>query len=204
MKNAATLACALLAGALLCGPAQAQASDEKKAAPPVDQKAMMEAFAKMGAVGENHKLLAGMAGEWTMRTKMWMAPEQPPEETTGSVSSRMILGGRYLHALHNGSFMGQPFEGVSVTGYDNLTQRFVSTWSDSMSTGIYYQTGTYDPATKTFTYRGEVPDPLAGGAIAPVRTTTRVLDADTFVFEWYETHDGAEARTMEVTYTRKK
>lgn len=197
------LAGVLVAGALFTAPLLAQTKDAKPGAPP-DEKAMMEAFAKMGAVGENHKLLATMAGEWTHETKMWMAPGQPPEVSSGTVHAVMEMGGRYLHSLHKGSAIGQPFEGVATTGYDNLTGKFVSTWIDSMSTGIFYQTGTYDAAKKTFTYHGEMPDPMAPATILKVRTTTRLADADTFVFEWYETHEGQEARTLEVTYKRKK
>jgi hypothetical protein len=192
----------LLAGVLTAGPALGQAPEAKP--PAVDQAALLEVFAKLGAVGDNHKLLAGMAGEWTMHTKMWMDPAQPPQESSGSVSAKMIMGGRYLQAAHTSTMMSQPFEGVSLTAYDNLTRKFVATWVDSMSTGIFYQTGSYDPATRTFTYTSEMPDPMTPGKMLPVRTTTRLVDADTYVFEWYETHDGREARTMEITYKRKK
>ncbi len=194
----------VLAAAVCAAPFAAQAADAKSAAPAPDEKAMMEAFEKMAAVGENHKLLAGLAGEWTTLTKMWMAPGQPPQESAGSASAIMTMGGRYLHSRHSGVVMGMPFEGVATIGYDNLTGRFVSTWADNMSTGILYETGSYDAATKTFTYHGQTTDPMAPGTPVPLRTTTRLVDADTYVFEWYETHDGHEARTLEVTYKRKK
>lgn len=186
---------------VLCGaPLGARAAD----APAPDEKAMMEAFAKMAAVGDNHKLLASLAGEWSTVSKMWMDPTQPAQESAGTASAVMTMGGRYLHSQHKGIVMGMPFEGLAITGYDNLTGKFVSTWADNMSTAIFFQTGTYDAATKTFTYRGESADPMAPGKPLPVRTTTRLVDADTFVFEWFETHDGREARTIEVTYKRKK
>ncbi len=194
----------LLATALTAVAVDASAADAKGAAPAPDQKAMMEAFEKMAAVGENHKLLATLVGEWTTVSKMWMDPTQPPMESAGTVSAMMTMGGRYLHSLHKGLVMGQPFEGVATTGYDNLTGQFVSTWADNMATGIFYQMGTYDAAKKIFTYEGKTPDPMAGGKLMRVRTTTRLVDADTYVFEWFETHDGQEARTLEVTYRRKK
>lgn len=196
---------AMLWAVVLCAaPLGARAVDHHAAAPAPDEKAMMEAFAQMAVVGDNHKLLAGMAGEWSTVSKMWMDPTQPPQESSGTASAVMTMGGRYLHSLHKGLVMGMPFEGAATTGYDNLTGKFVSTWADNMSTGIFFQTGSYDAATKTFTYRGESRDPMAPGKPLAVRTTTRLVDADTFVFEWFETHDGREARTIEVTYKRKK
>lgn len=193
--------CAVLVGAACLAPAAAHAGEEK---PGAEQQAMMEAFAKMAAVGDNHKLLASMAGEWTFENKMWMDPSQPPQVTGGTASNEMTFGGRYLHSRQVGAFMGQTFEGVGISAYDNLKQQFVSIWSDNMSTGIYYQTGSYDPATKTITYHGETPDPMAPGTLTKIRSTTRLVDADTFVFDWYETREGQEVRTMEITYKRKK
>ncbi len=191
-----------LAGALWAAPLLAH--DPKEKAPAMDEKAMMEAFAKMAAVGENHTLLAGMAGEWTSVTKMWMAPGQPPQESPGTTVNTMIMGGRYLHSVHKSTVMGQPFEGIGTTAYDNLSGQFIGTWFDSMSTGIFVQTGKYDAATRTFTYRGQTQDPMSPATLVPVRSTLRLADADTHVFEWYETRDGHEARTMEIVYKRKK
>jgi len=55
--------------------------------------------------------------------------------------------------------MGMPFEGIGINGYDNLKKKFVSTWIDNMGTMIVMSTGTFDPATKTFTYMGEMDNP---------------------------------------------
>ena len=45
-----------------------------------------------------------------------------------------------------------PFEGMGIVGYDNLLKKFVSVWIDNMGTGLMPGTGTYDAATKTYTY----------------------------------------------------
>jgi hypothetical protein len=193
-----------LAGVLAAAPLRAQSGDAKSAPPAMDEQAMAEAFARMAAVGDNHKLLSGLVGEWTSVTKMWMAPGQPPQESTGTASNTLIMGGRYLQSVHKSVVMGMPFEGLGTTAYDNLTGSFVSTWVDNMSTGIFYQTGSYDAASRTFVYRGEMADPMAPAKRLPVRTTLRLVNADTYAFEWYESHDGHEARTLEVTYKRKK
>ena len=196
----------VLAGcALLAGPALAQ---EKKAGGPpqmsAEEKATMEAFAKMAAVGENHKLLGYMLGDWITANKMWMQPGAPPMESLGTCSSKPAMGGRYILSEHKGMVMGQPFEGVATTGYDNTTGKFVATWMDNMSTGIMLTTGSYDPASKSFTYLSEMPDPMQPKVVVKVREVFKLVDKDKHMLEWYETRDGKEAKTMEVTYTRKK
>jgi len=58
--------------------------------------------------------------------------------------------------------------------------------------------------TKTFTVYSARDDMMAPGKKVKVREVIRVLDKDKHVFEWFETRDGKESKTMEITYTRKK
>ena len=37
--------------------------------------------------------------------------------------------------------MGKTFEGVGLTGYDNQTKKYTSTWMDSMSTTLHVMEG---------------------------------------------------------------
>jgi hypothetical protein len=71
--------------------------------------------------------------------------------------------------------MGQPFHGIGFTGYDNLKKKYVMSWMDNAATGIMYSEGTYDPATKTFTYVGECPD-VMNGKYARSRTVDKMID----------------------------
>jgi Protein of unknown function (DUF1579) len=207
LLSAAAVTCSLLlAPGFAHGAAAKPAAAKTKAAPAApDEKTMMEAMQRMGAVGENQKRLETLVGEWTTETKMWMAPGQPPMSSPGTNSNRMLMGGRYLQSTFKGDAMGEVFEGLGTMGYDNLSGKYVTTWFDSMTTGIFYTTGAYDPATKTITTHGSTPDPIAPKTLLKVRTTTRFVDADTYVFEWYETHGlGKEAKTLEVSYKRTK
>ena len=185
-----------------CGSALAQQG--QPGAPSAEEKAMMEAFDRMAKVGDNHKLLGAMAGEWNTVVRSWMKPGAEPMESKGVSSDRPVMGGRYIQTDFKGDFMGQPFQGFGMSGYDNVTGKFWSTWSDSMSTGVMHVRGTYDAASKPFTYRGEMPDPMKAGALVKFRETVKIVDADKHVFEMYETHEGVETKTMEITYTRKK
>ena len=195
------LCCLLLFGCVLSLPLLAE--DAPKAPSPEEQ-AMMEAYEKMGKVGEQHRQLAAMVGNWTYENTMWMDPAAPPEVSSGSSESKAIWDGRYIETLFHGDYNGQPFEGRSITGFDNLKEKYVSTWIDSMSTSIFISYGEHDAASNATTYRGEMDDPMKPGKITPVRQVYRWTDADHHVFEWYETHDGAERKTMEIKYTRKQ
>lgn len=171
-------------------------------------------MAKMMALaqpGEQHKLLAPLVGNWDYTSKMWMAPGMPPMEAKGKVVREAVLGGRYFIA-HASSPMEMPgadgkmekfdFKGMSVDGYDNVKEKFVSTWIDNMGTGIMVSQGTYDPASKTFTYHGTME--MLPGMKSEMRETIKIVDADHHTFSFYETRGGKEALTMELNYTRQK
>ena len=51
--------------------------------------------------------------------------------------------------------MEMSFKGMAIEGHDDVQQKFVSTWIDNMGTSIIMSEGTYDPSTRTFTYRYE-------------------------------------------------
>ena len=178
------------------------AQDKGKPAQDPKTEAMMAAYKKAGAVTENHRILDAFTGEWTTTSKMWMDPAAPAMESTGTASAKPIFDGRFVQAEHRGIMMGENYVGIATTGYDNLKQKYVSTYIENGATAITFAEGTYDRGTKTFTFSGQMDDPQ-GGAKIPFRFTERLVDKDKIAFEWYETREGKEAKGMELTYTRK-
>jgi len=168
-----------------------------------DMQAMMDVYKKLGTPGVPHKLLASMAGSWTVKIKSWCEPDKPPMESTGACEQKMVLGGRFLHQEFTGEMMGSPFTGIGLNGYDNHTKKYVSTWMDSMGTAILFFEGTASADGKTITQESRYDDPVKG----PMkwRSVTRILDDNTHVFEMYGTDkSGKEEKMMEITYTRKR
>jgi hypothetical protein len=187
--------------------AQTQPKQKPSAVPAkmgAEQQAMMEAMQKAGAIGPQHKQLQAMVGDWTYAMKFWMDPAAPPEESTGTTTYRSLMDGRYVQHEHKGMSMGMPFHGIGLLGYDNVTKQFQGHFFENMSTGQMLMNGTYDAGTKTYTFRGDMDDMMKPGTKVKVRETVRVTDANTHVLEWYETRGGKEAKTMEITYKRKK
>ena len=122
---------------------------EKKPAKEMDPQAMMEVWKKLSMPGEPHKLFASLAGSWTTTTKEWMEPGKPPSESSGTAEMKMLLDGRFLYQEYNAQMMGQPFSGVGIDAYDNMTKKYVTAWIDSMGTGIFMMEGTASADGKT-------------------------------------------------------
>jgi hypothetical protein len=162
----------------------------------------MKAMAAYAAPGDIHKMLAKSAGTWTCAVTMWMAPGAQPMNSTTEAKNEMILGGRYLQQTNTGSFMGQPFTGVSTTGYDNAKKIFVNTWIDNMGTGIMFLTGTWDATSNTVTFTGSMADPSSGKDIA-VKETLKIVDDNHEEMAMYTTAGGHEFKNMEIKMVRK-
>ena len=122
---------------------------------------------------------------------MWMAPDAPPMESKGAQSasrswkaatSSPTFTGEMKMPGEDGKMKNFEFKGMSIEGYDNVQQKFVSTWCDNMGTGIMMSAGTYDPTTKTFTYNSEME--MMPGMKTKVREVIKVVDADHHNFEW--------------------
>jgi len=169
------------------------------------QDPMMQLMMKYGMPGEFHKKLDGLIGSWDLTTKWWMDPKAPPQESKGTAECSWIMGGRYVRENVTGDVMNQPFHGMSISGYNNFRQEFVSLWIDNMSTSFMFMTGAMDKDDKTIAYQGTYDDIMTGQKDKKFRVVTKSIDSDHRVYEWYDfAPDGKEFMSMEVSYTRKK
>lgn len=168
----------------------------------MDLQAMMEAYQKAAIPGAPHQQLAKLAGSWSTQTKEWMEPNKPPRESKGTCEMKVLLGGRFLQQECQGNMMGHPYNGIGTTGYDNIGKKYVSTWIDSMATGIFKMEGIASANGKTITLLGAHEAP--GGGEMQHRAVWTILDNNNQAFVMYGTHQGgAEMKMMEITYTRK-
>jgi len=178
----------------------AKSSDQ---APATDEKAMMEAWAKVATPGEAHKWLEPVVGTWDAKITIWMAPGAPPQESTGTSENKWVLGGRFVEQRYEGNFMGQPFSGVGYTGYDNYKKKYIGTWMDTMGTMMMISQG--DAAGKTLTMTSTMDD-IMTGKTATVKSEIKIVAPDHHVMEMWgpDPKTGAPFKTMEIHYTRKK
>lgn len=207
----AAVSALLLALLAAAAPASAGASD--KAAdktPPAGQKpaaapqdAAMEAMMRLATPGPEHAVLQPLAGTWKASIKSYMTPGDPMV-SQGTLDRTWIMGGRYLVGKHTGDFMGMPFEGMEILGFDRQHGKYVSTWIDNMGTGIALaQDGTWDPATKSLSMTMSFDDPVTGRPTAS-RMVTKIVNDDTVLYTMTGQRDGKDYTQMEATYTRVK
>lgn len=179
----------------------ALAKDKKPAKQP-DPQAMMDLWKRLATPGEPHKMFGTLAGSWTTTTKEWMEPGKPPTESTGTAEMKMLLDGRFLYQEYNGQMMAQPFSGIGIDAYDNLTKKYVTAWVDTMGTGIFIMEGTASADGKIITLKGSHPEP--GGGRMSHRAVWTIPDANNQTFEMYGAHHkGKEMKFLEIVYTRK-
>jgi hypothetical protein len=169
-----------------------------------DKEAMMKIWQEVATPGDAHKFLSQCVGTWKTATKAWMDPSQPPEESEGTTTFSMILGGRFLQQEATGQMMGQPFKGMGIMGYDNYKKKYTMVWIDDSGTAMYTAEGTAAPDGKTITFLGKMDDPFTGEKDKTVKYVSKMINKDNQVFEMYAMEGGKEMKTMEMTYTRKK
>ena len=183
-------------------PEEKKADDNTYTMP--DSATAMKNWMEYSTPGEIHKMLAKSDGAWKSELTMWDKPGGPSMQATGTMTNRMIMGGRYQVSNFSATMMGMPFEGMSTVAYDNKKKVFISTWIDNFGTGLTTFEGTWDDATKSINSTGKMMEPSAGKELT-VRETFKIVDDNTQVMEMYRpAPDGKEFKTMEVKYTRKK
>ncbi|RKS96596.1 DUF1579 domain-containing protein [Chryseobacterium defluvii] len=173
---------------------------------PVDSATATKAWMDFATPGDMHKMLAKSDGSWTGENTMWMEEGGQPMKSTSQATNKMIYGGRYQMSEHKGDFMGMPFEGMSITGYDNAKKKFVSTWIDNMGTGIMDMEGEWNAANKSIEFKGTMSDPARPGKNCDIREIYTFVDDNTQKLEMFGpgSKTGKEMKTMEIVFTRKK
>jgi hypothetical protein len=152
--------------------------------------------------GPQHKMLHDMVGTWNVTGKFWQDVNKPPMETTSTAEVK-TLGDLWITQDIKGDFMGKPFVGHGVDGYDLTKNKYVGTWVDNMGSYIMLSEGTADASGKVITYSANDFDPMTA-KIGTVRTVTKIDSDKQHTMSMYKTGaDGKEVKLMELVYTRK-
>ncbi|HKY63117.1 MAG TPA: DUF1579 domain-containing protein [bacterium] len=177
---------------------------DKKAEDKAKMEAMMAKAKAAGTPGAGHEVLKPLAGNWTATSRHWMPGEKKPQDSAGTSSFTWVLDGRFLRQDFKGNWAGQPFEGLGFLGYDNVKKEYVSTWMDSMSTGIGQATGQWDAAAKTITDQGSFSCPLTEKTMT-FRAEWKFVDKDNVIYSMFMKDEaGKETKAMEIKYKRAK
>lgn len=202
----ALVGCIVLIGATALITSKVVSGDEPDKKPEAGGQmdpAMMKMI-EMGTPGKEHELLDAMAGEWNAACTMEMEPGKPMTSKAKS-SNHWLFDKRYIQQDYSGDFMGMPFNGMSIIGYDKYQKKYFASWIDSMSTMFYLSYGSYDPATKTFTFEGSGPDckDPDGKKMCKMKNVVKIISKDKHIFTMSSEQDGKMVQGMEIVYTRK-
>jgi hypothetical protein len=222
----------VLGGLLVCGGilalahvlcsqerSQAQRSDERaepastekekpmaKEEPPADAQAEslepMKKWLEFAAPGAHHIKLDPLVGKWNYRQTLWMGPDSPPTENSGTTEVRWIMGQRFVQIQSTGKFLDKDFHSMWLLGFDNLKKKYVSCYIDNLGSGLYPAEGGAGPGDRGIILVSRMDDWFTGEHDRGFTYAIRSLDEDKWTFEMTDLTSGAKA--MEVVYTRKK
>jgi hypothetical protein len=154
--------------------------------------------------GAGHKALEPLVGTWSASVRCWMEPGAEPTVSSGKARVTWILEGRFLLEDFQGEFLGQPFQGMSITGYDNAKQQYNSVWLDDMHTSMFVSHGEAGTGSRLFTFAGKMDCPRTGEKDKLMKQVIRVISPDKHIFEMHDPSLGDKSKIMEITYTRNK
>jgi len=172
---------------------------------PVDSATATKAWIDYATPGEMHQLLAKSDGNWKGETTIWMENGGPAMKSISEAVNKTMFDGRYQVSSHKGDMMGMPFEGMSITAYDNAKKKFVSSWIDNMGTGIMTMEGDWNASAKAIEFKGKMTDPSRPGKDCNMREVYTFVDDNTQKLEMYgpDPKTGKEFKSMEIRFTRK-
>ncbi len=167
-----------------------------------EEAAMMQAWMEYATPGKEHAELAKKVGEWSLDLKMWHELGAEVEVSQATSTIKPIFDGRYFLETVKSEYMGMPFEGRAIFGFDKLTKKYFTVWFDNMGTGLTTYTGTAS-GEGTIHYTVEMPNPMTG-QYEKGHATDKLVSDDEYIFIMYrKSPSGEEFKAMEITATRK-
>lgn len=150
---------------------------------------------------EAHKRMLEGVGTWT-GTMTATYPGMPP------ISSDVVETVEALGAFHtvtdfSAEFMGVPYLGHGIMGFDEATGEAFGTWTDNMSPHTSFMRGTVkmDGETTIIEMLYEAPTPT--GEVLPHRNLG-VHAGDSYTMTFFMGEGDAEVQTMTLNLTRSK
>lgn len=144
---------------------------------------------------EHHGHFKDMEGEWDATMKM-MEMEVP-----GVEKNEVVCGGLWLKTEYESELMGQPFEGLGLTGYDPEKGKYVMMWIDSGSMTWIISEGDLEGTTMTLWSMM----PNMSGEMVKTKMVEEMPDKDTRILTFSQKgEDGKDVETMSISYKRRK
>lgn len=151
-----------------------------------------------------HKYLQSFIGHWQGQTKTWFQPGDPVDVSPMEGTIRQLFDGRFLLHEYQGSFNGQPFQGIAIYGYDLKTQKFQCAWVDSFHMGSGIMFSESKKAEDHFNVLGKYVASADDPQEWRWRTELTVIDESSIAITAFNiSPDDVETKATETMYHRK-
>ena len=201
------LACSLSILAVACQGPTRGSSPMDGASPPseADMADMMERMTELATPGAEHARLDALVGTFHADLTMWNAPGLEPETMTGTMVNSWIMGGRFVQSDYSSEWMGQPFYGMGLFGYDKLQGAYMGTWCDTFSTWLApLGVGQLSEDGNRIVTHKDMVDPMSG-LLNHVREVLTFVNDDHHRHEMYtSSEEQDEYLMMRIEYKRTR
>lgn len=144
---------------------------------------------------QEHQMLQKAVGQWEGTVTLHVpGMPQTPSPATESVRSG---GPFWTISDFNSQFLGQSYAGHGCHGYDAKKKKFVSTWTDNMSSFLTVMEGEHEADQNTIVYTWEAPDMT--GQMAPHRADYETNGDDAYTMTFYTNGEKTMVIEMERT-----
>lgn len=145
---------------------------------------------------EQEEILQGV-GNWEGTITMFI----PGQDAAASPATEQVqgLGSVGTTTRFSSKFMGQPYVGTGVVGYDPVTRCYRGTWTDNMSPYVSVMEGKKNPETNAVVMHWKSPN--MEGVMTQQRSET-VRTADSYTMTFYE-GEGEGRKAMVIAMKRK-
>jgi hypothetical protein len=217
MRFERTIAVLVLATGVICGGVDSAASPTGQAAPegtaatPESEHApSLKPKTEVGLVPwkpaelrPEHAVLAGLVGHFTTKVHLYSGPYVRMLDTEGTAEGKVLMGGPFVEVTHSEKRMKQPFEAMTIYGFDRATGKYTAAAIDNTSTALIHFVGTHDAEKKQIVMTSHFSDQKSR-VLTIARTVTTFVDANTWTYDEFVSHavGGEETHVVTITFKR--
>jgi len=150
---------------------------------------------------EEHKRMLAGVGLWKGTMKATY-PGMPPMSSAVTETVE-ALGAFHTVTDFRAEFMGVPYHGHGILGFDEAKGEAFGTWSDNMSPHTSFMRGTVKSDGDTTTIEMLYMAPMPTGEVVPHRNVS-VHTGDTYKMTFFMGEGDAEVQTMTLDLTRAR
>jgi hypothetical protein len=212
MRLERTIAVLVLATGVMCAGAAMAAEQQGEAPPPVnlgvpDVKYPPGSKTEVGynqwaatEIAPEHAVLARLAGKFKSKVVTYKPPTKSPKVPEGTAEGKLLMGGAFVQFNQSEPRAKQPFEGMTIYGFDQASRKYTAASIESNSTVIANFIGTYDAEKKqlvlTARYSGQ-----KSRTLVIIRRVITFVDATSWTLEDFESHKPGDKEEKLVTIT---